>query len=153
MLRNGTSLVLSVIVTLAGIAADSTSRRPSTLAGDRFGSLDSSAAREYAEAVRHLTTPQLEERKRVRRDYQRRHYAEVLYEEVQMDAAGALLAAVRSRAQLDIALPHNTLFISLPVNQPPPPGLRMPGTTAQPSGPFVLPLYKDFGFPADPWTR
>jgi hypothetical protein len=95
----------------------------------------------------------LEARKAVRRECQRQHYAEVLYEVTRMDAVGALLAAVRSQAQMEIELPHNTLYTTVPVLQAPKGATRLPGTTGKPSGPIQIPLYEDRRFPADPWAR
>ena len=108
--------------------------------------------RDFKDAIRSLTSPALEQRKKSRREFQQRHYAEILYELAMMDAPGALLAAVRSRTQLELQLPSTPLTVTIPVNQPPPPPLGLPGFTGQPSPPMVVPLFEDRRFPADPWS-
>jgi hypothetical protein len=112
--------------------------------------LDSTARQGFWEAIRNLTSPELEQRKKTRRDCQRRHYAETLYEMVLSDAPGALLAAARSRLQLELELPDRPLTVTIPVKQPPSrPGA--PPSTAQTSPPFVFTLYENREFPVDPW--
>ena len=113
---------------------------------------DTTDHRSFQDAIRHLTTPELEQRKKNRREFQQRHYAEVLYELTLIDAPGALLASVRSQTQLELQLPSNSLTVTIPVKQPPPPRLGMPGFTGQPSAPMVVPLFEDRRFPADPWS-
>ncbi len=106
----------------------------------------------FREAVRRLSTPELEKRKQNRREYQQRHYAEVLYELAQMDAPGALLASLRSQAQLELQLPNNTLYVTIPIVQPPPSKTTLPGFSALPSAHMQIPLLEDRRFPADPWS-
>jgi hypothetical protein len=114
--------------------------------------LDSAARKGFWEAIRNLTSPELEQRRKTRREYQRRHYAETLYEMVLSDAPGALLAAARSRMQLELQLPDRPLTMTIPVKQSP----SRPGTppsTAQPSPPMVFTLHENREFPADPWGQ
>jgi hypothetical protein len=114
--------------------------------------IDTTDRKSFQEAIRRLTTPELEQRKKNRREFQQRHYAEVLYELTLIDAPGALLASVRSQTQLELQLPSNSLTVTIPVKQPPPPRPGMPGFTGQPSPPMVVPLFEDRRFPADPWS-
>jgi len=106
----------------------------------------------FREAVSRLSTPELEERKKTRKEYQQRHYAEVLYELALMDAPGVLLASIRSQAQLELQLPNNTLYVTIPITQPPPSTSRLPGFSAAPSPDMRIPLVEDRRFPADPWS-
>jgi hypothetical protein len=114
--------------------------------------LDSADSRGFQHAIQRLSTPALEQRKHNRRTMQQRHYAEVLYELVQMDAPGALLASLRSQTQLELQLPNMPLTMTIPVRQPPPPRPGMPGFTGAPSPPLVVTLHEDRTFPADPWS-
>ena len=108
--------------------------------------------RSFQEAVKRLSTPELEKRKQKRREYQQRHYAEVLYELVLMDAPGALLASLRSQAQLELQLPNSALYVTIPIVQPPPSQTTLPGFYAPPSPHMQIPLLEDRRFPADPWS-
>ena len=119
---------------------------------DLFNSADSTNQKGFQEALRQLTSPELEMRKKNRREYQQRHYAQVLYELTLIDAPGALLASVRSQTQLELQLPSNSLTVTIPVKQPPPPPPGMPGFTGQPSPPMVITLFEDRRFPSDPWS-
>jgi hypothetical protein len=121
--------------------------------GVQPGEVDTSDKRGLQDIIRRLTSPELEQRKNIRREYQQRHYAEILYELALMDAPGALLASARSQAQLELQLPSNTLTVVIPIKQPPPPPPGMPGSTGAPSAPWVIPLFEDRSFPADPWSR
>lgn len=112
---------------------------------------DSAARTGFQDALRGLTSPELERRKAERRMFQQRHYAETLYELMLSDAPGALLAATRSRMQLKIRLPDRPLTVTIPITQPPPrPGA--PASSAVPSPPMVFTLHEDLEFPADPWS-
>lgn len=114
--------------------------------------LDPAARSGFQEALHNLTSPELEHRKKTRRLYQQRHYADVLYELVALDAPGALLAAARSRMQLELQLPNRPLTMTVPIAQPSPrPGT--PPSTATPSAPWVITLYENRDFPPDPWSR
>ncbi len=114
--------------------------------------LDSTARSGFQEALHNLTSPELEHRKKTRRLYQQRHYADILYELVALDAPGALLAAARSRMQLELQLPNRPLTMTVPIAQPSPrPGT--PPSTATPSEPWVITLYENRAFPTDPWSH
>ena len=113
---------------------------------------DDSAAEAFRHAVRHMSSPELEERKANRLTLQRRGYAAVLHDVVRRDPIGALFATIRTKAQLDIHLPQNTLYAIVPVNAP--------GNTSKfqvfsppASGPMMIPLFEDRSFPEDPWRK
>ncbi|MCC6398697.1 MAG: hypothetical protein IT282_16905 [Bacteroidetes bacterium] len=111
-----------------------------------------SAAEAFANAVRRLTSRELEARKLHRLTLQRRGYAAILHDVLRRDALGALFATIRTKAQLDIHLPQNTLYAYIPV--------RTPDHTSQfqvfsppASGPMKIPLFEDKSFPEDPWRK
>ena len=115
---------------------------------------DTAGQRGFRDALLHLTSPELELRKKNRRAYQQRHYAEILYELAMADAPGAILASLRSRMQLELQLPSNTLVMTVPVTRPRPSAKRLPGFTGDaPGPPMQFPLYEDRRFPDDPWSR
>jgi hypothetical protein len=126
---------------------------PDSSDNDLFNSLDTTDQKGFQEALRLFTSPELELRKKNRREFQQRHYAEILYELTLMDAPGALLAAVRSQTQLELQLPSTPLTVTIPIKQPPPPPPGMPGFTGGPSDPWVISLFEDRRFPADPWSN
>jgi hypothetical protein len=134
-------------------AGGQTPNVPSTGQPERraIPTFDTSDARAFQQAIRSLTTPALEERKRNRREMQQRLYAEVLYGLVQMDAVGSLLASMRSQAQLEFQLPQTPLSITIPIKQPQAVPPKLPGFTGAPSPPYVVTLFEDKRFPVDPW--
>lgn len=121
-------------------------------AEDQPRGVDTSDKKGLQDIIRRLTSPELEQRKKSRREFQQRHYAEILYELAMMDAPGALLASVRSQAQLELQLPGTPLTVTIPIKQPPPPPPGMPGFTGQPSPPMIITLFEDRRFPSDPWS-
>jgi hypothetical protein len=121
--------------------------------GSSLPTFDTSDAVSFRRALLSLSTPALEQRNRNRREMQQRHYAEVLYELIQMDAVGSLLASVRSQAQLELQLPQTPLSVTIPIKQPPPPQPGLPGFTGTPSAPYVVTLFEDRQFPVDPWGK
>ncbi|MCC6397905.1 MAG: hypothetical protein IT282_12880, partial [Bacteroidetes bacterium] len=60
-----------------------------------------SAAQAFADAVRRLSSPELEARKLHRLALQRRGYASILHEVLRRDALGSLFSTIRTKAQLD----------------------------------------------------
>jgi len=125
---------------------------PDFSTGVQPGGVDTSDKKGLQDIIRRLTSPELEHRKKNRSEYQQRHYAAILYELAMMDAPGALLASARSQTQLEVQLPSNTLTVVIPIKQPPPPPPGMPAFTGGPSAPWVIPLFEDRSFPADPWS-
>lgn len=145
-------LGLSIVTSPSTIVNRSYPQTPDFQDGSTPRGIDTSDKKGLQEIIRRLTSPALEQRKKNRREYQQRHYAEILYEMAMMDVPGALLATARSQTQLELQLPSAPLTVTIPVKQPPPPAPSMPGFTGAPSPPWVIPLFEDRRFPADPWS-
>ena len=112
--------------------------------------IDSSSARFAIESSK-LTSPQLEARKRILRDYQQRGYVEVLSHVLDNDGLSALLAYVRVKSRIAYSIPHNQLYVYVPVVQPQRRESNLPGFTGAPSPPMAIPLRDDWSYPPDPW--
>jgi hypothetical protein len=104
-------------------------------------------------AMARMTTPELEQRRARRRLLQQEGYVSVLAEALRSDGLQALITYTRVSLQLEYSLPRNTLFVYVPVRQPP--GRDTTGTHfySYHSGPFAVPLYEDRSFPEDPWKK
>jgi hypothetical protein len=110
-----------------------------------------SLAREVRRAMASLSTPELERRKELRREFQQRGYAEILSARLAGDGTGALLAYLRMALQLEFFLPRNTLYVYLPVA---PPGRTDSAAYVQRrSAPIAVPLRENRSYPEDPWAR
>ena len=136
----------AVIVILAGIAhAQSVDPR---------SSVTDSAAAAYRAAISRLTSPEFEHRKAQRLTLQRRGYAAVLHRTLARDAWGAVIALLKTRAQLDFHLPANTLVTTVYIDQPET-ALRGPASLALPAPRKYIqfPLIEDRRFPVDPWHK
>jgi hypothetical protein len=118
-----------------------------------FGVTDS-AAGAFRTAVAGLTSPEFEQRKARRLELQRRGYASILHRSCARDVWGAILALLKTKAQLDYHLPSNTLMATVWM-QPPPEVRRGPGSLAPPAAPRYqqYPLIEDRWFPKDPWRK
>ncbi len=112
-----------------------------------------SAAAAFHAALRRLTSDEFEQRNARRLDFQRRGYAAILHELLRRNAAGAFLAMVRTKAQLDIHLPQNTLMVTVPVLGPPPGDPRFEIFAPPPTAPMAFPLIEDRRFPENPWRK
>lgn len=86
-----------------------------------------------AEHIDEFATPEFYERKQNRRKFQRAGYTTILRDVLAFDAVGALFSFIRTRLQIEYALPHNTIYFRTV------------------SG-GIMPLPEDWTFPADPWT-
>ncbi len=104
-------------------------------------------------AMAGMTTPELEQRKARRRLLQQNGYTSILSHTVRYDGLWALIEYSRVSLQLEYSLPRNTLFVYVPVRQPP--ESRREGSHFQTfrSGPMAVPLIEDRSFPEDPWKR
>lgn len=112
-----------------------------------------SAAAAFRAALRRLTSDEFEQRNARRLEFQRRGYAAILHELLRRNAAGAFLAMVRTKAQLDIHLPQNTLTVTVPVVGPPPGDPRFEIFAPPPAAPMSFPLIEDRRFPENPWRK
>jgi hypothetical protein len=105
----------------------------------------------YQQALRALSSPELEARKHRRRFLQQQGYAEVLHELLAGDALSALLSWLRSSLQLEYSLPQRPLYLYVR-----PPASRRDTSLAgrmlpSSGGPVPILLQEDRAFPADPW--
>lgn len=139
------TVVLCMLTTLPGEVCHGLSGAAG-LAGD------DSTAEAFRAALRTLTSPQMEVRKQQRRKIQQRGYAAILSEVLRQDAAGALIMALRTRAQLDYGLPSHTLYAVVPVRAPDRDSGPLSILHPPSSPPLMIPLVEDFTFPTDPWA-
>jgi hypothetical protein len=100
-----------------------------------------------------LTSPEFEQRKATRLAFQRRGYAGILHEVLRRNALGAFLALIKSKAQLDVHLPSNTLVVTVPVNAPPRGDPRFQIFAPPSAPPWQFPLVENRTFPANPWKK
>ena len=112
-----------------------------------------SLAHAFRAGAAKLTNPELTRRREIRREFQRRGYASILSATLERDGLGGLISWARTKIQLDFHLPHNTLYIFIPVTAPPPRDSLLPGFTTFGSRLVSLPLNEDFAFPEDPWEK
>ena len=112
-----------------------------------------SAAAAFRAALRRLTSDEFEQRNARRLEFQRRGYAAILHELLRRNAPGAFLAMVRTKAQLDIHLPQNTLMVTVPVVGPPRGDPRFEIFAPSPTAPMAFPLIEDRRFPENPWRK
>jgi hypothetical protein len=96
-----------------------------------------------AQALRGLTSPELEQRKARRRSLQQRGYATALQAELEGDYLSGLLAIVRAHLQIALHLPHTPLSVFYPVKRPP----------GWPPLFYEVVLSDDWSFPHDPWRK
>ncbi len=95
---------------------------------------------EFRAALTTLTSPALEERRRIRRNMQRKGYAAALLNILGQDGLTAALVFVRMKLHIEYAISHRQLYVHVPV-------VRGEGRTV------ALPLSDDWSFPLDPWKR
>lgn len=81
-----------------------------------------------------LRLPERDYRKFIRRDLQRRGYANVLSSLLDGDGLSALLSFVRTKLQLEYSLDHYPIFYRTPKGE-------------------LLVIPEDWSFPADPWKK
>ncbi len=86
-----------------------------------------------AEHIQEFATPEFHARKKIRREFQRTGYTNVLHDVLALDAVSALLSFIRTRLQIEYSLPNNTIFFRTDAGA-------------------LMPLPEDWKFPADPWT-
>jgi hypothetical protein len=124
------------------------------------GNVDS-LEREYRQALTHLSTPKLEERKRLLRSFQRRGYSSTLAEVIRNDGFTALASFLRTRLQIEYSIPHEPVMVDISARQELPPDSlsllpRSKPTIMLPTRPnqsMRIGLDLDWTFPDDPWKR
>lgn len=119
----------------------------------RDASMFDSQGAEIRRAVKAMTHPELERRKARLRAIQQRGFATTTQWILEQDPVSALGTALRMALQIELHLPHRPVTVFIPVRQPPPPSLRLPGFTGGPSPPVPVELFMDWTFPRDPWER
>ncbi|HSQ75728.1 MAG TPA: hypothetical protein VLT13_09245 [Bacteroidota bacterium] len=133
-------------------AQDSSSPQGEARARALMAGSDSDAAA-FNAAMRRLTSDEFEQRKARRLELQRRGYAAILHDLLRRNGPGAFLAMVRTKAQLDIHLPQNTLMVTVPVLGPPPGDPRLQIFAPPSTPPMAFPLIEDRRFPENPWRK
>lgn len=87
-----------------------------------------------------LTSPQLEERKRIRRKMQQNGYAIVLTDVVAGDELNAIISYLKTRLHIEYAISHQPLSLRIRIE-------RGEGKV------WDIPLHDDWTFPRDPWKK
>jgi hypothetical protein len=113
-----------------------------------------SLARYYREAVKSLTSPQLQQRKALRLKLQRRGYVTVLQAAVDNDPLAALLAYIRVHAQVALFIPHNQIMVHTRIETTRTKESHLPGFTTYGNDEYMyFTLQDDWSFPEDPWQH
>jgi hypothetical protein len=117
-----------------------------------------SLERAYLQALAHLSTPKLEERKHLLRSFQRRGYSSILAEVLHSDGFSALTSYLRTRLQIDYSISHELVMVDISArHELPTDFLRRSKTTivlpTRPRQPIMTGLDIDWSFPAEPWKR
>ena len=99
-----------------------------------------SAARGFALAISKLTSPALEERKRIRCELQRTGYSNVLMDVLANDGLSAMLSYFKVTWHIDFSMSHRPIIIQIPI-------VEGQGKT------YDVALSDDWTFPADPWKK
>jgi hypothetical protein len=116
-------------------------------------SLASTYLRAYQLAARTLTSPQLEQRKELRRSLQQRGYATALQSCLEGDGLFAMLAILRAHLQVALHIPHTPITLYVPIKQQPSWDEKLPGHLSSPTRHFDITLAEDWSFPDDPWRK
>ncbi len=87
-----------------------------------------------------LTSPALQERKHIRREMQRKCYANVLSNVLSQDGLSAIISFIKTKLQSEYSISHRpiTLFVRIE---------RSGGKV------LTIPLSDDWSFPIDPWKK
>ncbi len=90
--------------------------------------------------ISELTSPQLEERKRIRREMQQKGHALVLADVLSGDGLNAVISYLRTRLHIEYAISHQPLSLRIRIE-------RGEGKV------WDIPLSDDWTFPRDPWKK
>jgi hypothetical protein len=99
-----------------------------------------SLARALNLEIAKLTSPALEQRKRIRRDMQRSGYATVLSDVLAADSFSAIIAFIRMKLQIEYSISHRPVSLRIKVE-------RGEGKV------WSIPLSDDWSFPENPWEK
>lgn len=142
-----TALACVLLSSLGMLARDSDppGRRPDLVDTD-------SLSRGFRKAVASLSSPELERRKAERRRLQKRGYCTVVQACGESDALSAVLALLRTHAQLAIHLPHTPLAVHVPIQHTPSWTDSLTPFVTYGGGYYSFTLTEDWSFPDDPWA-
>lgn len=122
-----------------------------------------SSQRSYLQALAHLSTPKLEERKHLLRSFQRRGYSSTLTEVLRGDGFTALTSYLRTRLQIEYSLSHEPVMVDISARDEQPTqsdslshflhSKRTMMLPARQRQPIMIGLDIDWTFPEDPWAR
>ncbi|MBX2992505.1 MAG: hypothetical protein KF749_15235 [Bacteroidetes bacterium] len=99
-----------------------------------------SLAQAFNIQISELTSPQLEERKRIRREMQQKGYAIVLTDVLAGDGVNAIISYLKTKLQIEFAISHQPLSLRITID-------RGEGKV------WDIPLPDDWTFPDDPWKK
>ena len=141
---------------LLGCVQQSTSQ---SLATQNFDSL---AAKLNVE-ISKLTSPKLEERKRIRRAIQRTGYSNVLMDALNFDGLSSLLSFIKTKLHIEYSISHRPLSVQIPIggakkekksfDSPFPARIEQIITESYPEQFWEATLHDDWTFPIDPWKK
>jgi hypothetical protein len=111
-----------------------------------------------------LTSPALEERKRVRLAMQRSGYSNVLSDALNGDGLSALISYIKTKLNIEYSISHRPLSIQIPIggakkekntafNRKPPSQIEQIITESRPEDFWEVTLYDNWAFPPDPWKK
>jgi len=153
--------ILSIALTSALSAFLSTHSSQASAGNSPIGHSESqldSLARQLGKELSKVTTSQVEERKRTRREVQRKGYHNTLMEILHGDSLGALLAFLKMNLQIEISLLHNRVYIEQHFEKM---YFFVPHVLKYEDGTELiletkkvkLAIKEDWTFPSDPWRR
>jgi hypothetical protein len=91
-------------------------------------------------AISAMTSPAMEERKRIRRNMQREGYANVLIDALSQDGLMSLISFLKTQLHIEYAISHRPIIVNVPI-------VGGEGKTLE------VALPDDWGFPVDPWKK
>jgi len=112
-----------------------------------------SLAQAFRVAAANISSPEMEHRKGLRRELQRRGYADILRDVLDGDGLSAFLSFVRVKSQIEYSLPHHTLFVYIQPDVAPRRDSTLPGFFTMGGGPMRFALQDNWTFPQDPWEE
>jgi hypothetical protein len=129
----------SLVTALTLMTLSNLSETKSQSASIATQNLDS-LARRYNIELSKITSPALEERKRVRMAMQRAGYSNVLKDDLDADGFSALVSFIKTKLHIEYSISHRPFVLHIPIQ-------GGEGRT------FDLVLHDDWTFPVDPWKK
>jgi hypothetical protein len=149
MIINSRSSLLHALALVCFLTPPHSGQRREAETDEREDSL----AQAFRVAAANLSSPEMEHRKKMRRELQQNGYAGVLRDVLDGDGLSGLLSAVRMKAQIEYSLPHHTLFVYLKPVAAARRDSTLPGFFTMGGGPVEFALHDDWTFPVDPWQK